>query len=380
MTTVELTPYRIDIPQTDLDDLADRLARTRWTAPLPGQPWDRGVPQPYLRELAEYWRTGYDWRAAEAELNAYPQFTTVIDGTNVHFLHIRSAEPGAFPLVLTHGWPGSVVEFLRVIGPLTDPVRHGSAAGDAFDLVIPSVPGFGFSGPLADTGWVSKRVARAWAELMRRLGYQRYGAQGGDLGAWVSPDLGRVDPEHVAGVHVNAATVGFIPLGPTTDEDLATLSDVEKHRLAEIEHFRTEEWGYNLLQSTRPETLAYALGDSPVGQLAWIAEKFRSWTGAEAVDRDHLLTNVMLYWLTGTAGTAADFYYEAAHSGWEFPAPSGVPTGVATFGRDVSIRRFAERSNVITQWTDYDEGGHFAAMETPDLLVEDIRTFFRPLR
>jgi len=379
---MSVTPFRIAVPEPVLERIWHKLADTRiGYAPDDDEGWRYGMDARYLAELVDYWRTRYDWRAEEARLNARPQFMAEVDGIPIHFYHIRGDEVRRpLPILLTHGWPGSVVEFLRVIGPLTDPVRHGGAAGDAFDLVIPSVPGFGFSGPLADTGWVSKRVARAWAELMRRLGYQRYGAQGGDLGAWVSPDLGRVDPEHVAGVHVNAATVGFIPLGPTTDEDLVALSDVEKQRLAEIEHFRTEEWGYNLLQSTRPETLAYALGDSPVGQLAWIAEKFRSWTGAEAVDRDHLLTNVMLYWLTGTAGTAADFYYEAAHSGWEFPAPSGVPTGVATFGRDVSIRRFAERSNVITQWTDYDEGGHFAAMEAPGLLVEDIRTFFRPLR
>jgi pimeloyl-ACP methyl ester carboxylesterase len=337
------------------------------------------------RHASEYWREQYDWRKSEAEINTYPQFLTSIDGVDVHFLHVRSPEPDAFPLLLTHGWPGSFVEFLDVIGPLTDPQAYGGDPGDAFDVVIPSVPGFGFSGPLADTGWTSKRVARAWAELMRRLRYDRYGAQGGDIGAIVAPDLGRVDPDHVGGAHVNAASVGFIPLGPVAEEDLAALTDTERRRLAKIEHFTTEEWGYNQLQSTRPETVAYALGDSPVGQLAWIVEKFKSWSSAtdrpeEAVDRDRMLTNITLYWLTGTAGTSANFYYEGSHTGeWEFPVPSGVPTGVTVFGQDVSIRRFAERSNVIRSGPN-EQGGHFAALETPELLTEDIRTFFRTLR
>jgi pimeloyl-ACP methyl ester carboxylesterase len=368
-----MTPFTIDIPRADLDDLAARLDRTRWTAPLPGTGWDRGIPAAALQELAHYWRRGYDWRAAEARLNAYPQFLSEIDGAAIHFVHARSPHPDAVPLVLTHGWPGSVFEFVDVIGQLTEPADPA----DAFHVVIPSVPGFGFS-TLPDIGWTSKRVARAWAELMARLGYDRYGAQGGDLGAWVSPDLGRVVPDHVVGVHVNAATVGFIPFGPVDDPD--SLTEVERGRLAKMEHFRTEEWGYNLLQSTRPATLAYALGDSPVGQLAWLGEKFHAWSGPKGVDRDHLLTNVSLYWFTRTAGTSANFYFESTHGGFEFPTPSGVPTGVAVFGEDVSIRRFAEQSNVVTHWSDFSEGGHFAALETPDLLVEDIRTFFRPLR
>jgi pimeloyl-ACP methyl ester carboxylesterase len=382
----EIRPYQVEIPQAQLDDLTDRLSRTRWTTPLPGPEWDRGVPQPYLKEIAEYWRDQYDWRKAEAEINTHPQFMTTIDGIAVHFLHVRSPEPDALPLLLTHGWPGSFVEFLDVIGPLTDPRAHGGDPSDAFHVVVPSVPGFGFSGPVTETGWTHKRIARAWAELMRRLGYDRYGAQGGDIGAIVAPDLGRVDREHVAGVHVNAASVGFIPLGPVSDEDLAALDDTERGRLAKIAHFTTEEWGYNQLQSTRPETVAYALGDSPVGQLAWVAEKFKAWSSAtdrpeDAVDRDRMLTNITLYWLTGTAGTSANLYYEGSHTGeWEFPVPSGVPTGVAVFGEDVSIRRFAERSNVITYWADYHQGGHFAAMETPDLFTEDVRTFFRTVR
>ena len=370
-----MKPFVIDIPATDLDDLAERLDRTRWTRPLPGpaDSWDRGIPREALRELAEYWRKGYDWRAAERRLNAYPQFTTGIDGAEIHFLHVRSPHEGALPLILTHGWPGSVVEFLDVIEPLTDP----DDPADAFHLVIPSIPGFGWS-TLGPEGWTSMRVARAWAELMERLGYRRYGAQGGDFGAWISPDLGRVAPDRVVGVHVNAASVGFIPFGPVDDPD--SLTDLERSRIAKIEHFRAEEWGYNLLQSTRPATLAYALGDSPVGQLAWIAEKFQAWSGPDGVDRDHLLTNVSLYWFTGTAGTSGDFYYAGTHAPFEFPVPSGVPTGVAAFGEDVAIRRYAEQSNVVTHWSDFAEGGHFAALETPDLLVSDVRTFFRGLR
>jgi epoxide hydrolase len=385
--TDDIRPFRIDVPQADLDDLADRLARTRWGTELPGTPWDRGVPLAYLRGLAEYWRTTYDWRKAEAALNELPQFTTTVDGTNVHFLHVRSPEPDALPLVLTHGWPGSVVEFLDVIGPLSDPRAHGGDPADAFHLVVPSIPGFGFSGPVTDPGWTTTRVAAAWAELMARLGYDRYGAQGGDMGAIIGPDLGRAAPDKVVGVHVNAASVGFIPLGPVEPEVLEALTPAEQQRMRRIEHFTTEEWGYNALQSTRPATVAHALTDSPAGQLAWIVEKFKSWTSADAalpedaVDRDRILTNVMLYWLTGTAGSSANLYYEGMHTGeWSIPTPSGVPTGVVVFGEDVAIRHFAEQGNTITHWTDHDTGGHFAALETPDLLVDDVRLFFRSLR
>jgi pimeloyl-ACP methyl ester carboxylesterase len=380
----QIRPFRIETPQADLDDLRDRLARTRWPSEVPGQGWSRGVPLGYLRELAGYWRTGYDWREHEASLNELPQFVTTIDGANVHFLHVRSPEPDALPLIVTHGWPGSIVELLDIIEPLTDPRSNGGDRADAFHLVIPSIPGFGLSGPTGDPGWTHQRIARAFAELMSRLGYTRYGAQGGDVGAQVSPDLGRVDPDRVVGVHVNAASVGFMPFPPVDDAELAELSDSERARVERIAEFLDDEFGYASIQSTRPQTLAYALTDSPVGQLAWIIEKFQGWThGSEvpedAVDRDRILTNVMLYWLTGTAGSAAHLYYEGKHSG-EWPAPSGVPTGVAVFAEDISIRRYAEQSNKIVHWSDFDRGGHFAAMETPDLLIADIRAFFRPLR
>jgi pimeloyl-ACP methyl ester carboxylesterase len=386
-TDAEIRPFRIDVPQADLDGLQDRLARTRWPDELPGVGWSRGVPLDYIKELAEYWRGGYDWRKWEAKLNENPQFTTAIDGQNIHFLHVRSHEPGALPLILTHGWPGSIVEFLDIIGPLTDPGAHGGDSADAFHVVAPSIPGFGFSGPTREAGWTEQRVAEAWAELMRRLGYERYGAQGGDVGAVVSPNLGRVAPDKVVGVHVNAATVGFMPFPPLEEAELDELSEIEKARVDRIGQFMGDMFGYAQIQSTRPQTLAYGLTDSPVGQLAWIVEKFKEWTHPAAglpensVVRDHMLTNVMLYWLTATAGSSARIYYEGAHAGgWGAPERSTVPTGVAVFAEDISIRRYAEREHNIVHWTDFDRGGHFAAMEQPDLLVGDVREFFRRVR
>ncbi|HEU4793006.1 MAG TPA: alpha/beta fold hydrolase [Nitrolancea sp.] len=385
-SSAEILPFRIAIPETDLDDLRDRLARTRWPDELPGVGWAYGVPLDYAKELAEYWRTGYDWRKHEAKLNEYSQFTTTIEGQNVHFLHVRSPEPDALPLIITHGWPGSVVEFLNVIGPLSDPEAHGGNSVDAFHLVIPSIPGYGFSGPTRDTGWTTARVARAWAELMSRLGYDHYGAQGGDWGAFVSPELGRVDPDHIIGVHVNAATMGFIPFGPVEPDELATFTDAEKVRLERLNRYMADGNAYFQIQATRPQTLAYGLTDSPVGQLAWIVEKFKEWTypSAElpetAIDRDQILTNVMLYWLTGTAGSSARTYYENMHSGAWGQTPGTTPTGVAVFAEDIAIRRYGERGNNIVHWSEFDRGGHFAAMEVPDLFVGDVREFFRRFR
>jgi epoxide hydrolase len=380
----EIRPFRIEVPETELDDLRQRLARTRWPDELPGVGWSRGVPLDYLKELAAYWRDRYEWRNHEARLNEFSQFTTTIDGTNLHYLHVRSPEPHALGLVLTHGWPGSIVEFLDVIGPLTIPRAHGADPADAFHVVIPSIPGFGFSGPTREPGWTERRVARAFAELMHRLGYERYGAQGGDVGAGISPDLGRVDPDHVIGVHVNAATVGFMPFPPLQEAELAELTDAEKARVERIARYLADEFGYAQIQSTRPQTLSYGLTDSPVGQLAWIVEKFQGWTHdsevpEDAVDRDQMLTNVMLYWLTRTAGSAANIYYEGMHSG-QWPEPSSTPTGVAVFAEDISIRRYAEQTNNIVHWSEFDRGGHFAAMEAPDLLVGDVREFFRRFR
>jgi pimeloyl-ACP methyl ester carboxylesterase len=382
----EVRPFRIEVPDVDLADLRSRLVRTRWADELSGVGWRYGVAKGYLQELAQYWADGYDWRAWEARLNRWPQFTTTIDGQLVHFLHVRSPEPGALPLVLLHGWPGSVVEFLELIGPLSDPRAHGGDPADAFDVVVPSLPGFGFSGPTSETGWTTARMARACAELMHRLGYERYGAQGGDFGAMIGPELGRSSPAHVVGVHVNAAAVGFIPFHTPGPAEQATLTDVEKERLARLGHFLSEGNGYFQIQATRPQTIAYALADSPVGQLAWVVDKFKEWSHPSdqlpehSIPRDQMLTNVMLYWLTGTAGSSARFYYENMRSGpWGAPA-SRVPTGVAVFAEDVAIRRYAEAANNIVHWSDFDRGGHFAAMEVPELLIADVREFFRRLR
>lgn len=380
-----ITPFRIDIPQSDLDDLHRRLDVTRWPAPLPGDDWDTGVPTGWLRELVAYWRNDYDWRAAERGLNEFPQFTTEIDGQLIHFLHVRSPEPDALPLILTHGWPGSIVEFLDLIGPLTDPRAHGGDPADAFHVVIPSLPGFGFSGPVTEAGWTVERIATAWAELMSRLGYERFGVQGGDIGAAVSPEVGRVAPQRVAGVHVNGGVGDFLPLR-LAEEELATLTDLERDRVRRTEAFMQEEFGYISIQSTRPQTLAYGLVDSPVGQLAWIMDKFREWTHPRTVDpdqiidRDRLLTNVMLYWLTGTAGSAAYVGY-AQDAPWGVEKQnSGVPTGVIVFAHDAAIRKYAGTADTITRWIDVDRGGHFAALEEPVLLTTDIREFFRDLR
>jgi epoxide hydrolase len=383
---MSIQPFTISIPQADLDDLHARLARTRWPDELPGVGWSYGVALGYLKELAEYWRTSYDWRAWEARLNQFPQFTTAIDGQNIHFMHVRSPEPDALPLILTHGWPGSIVEFLEVIGPLSNPRAYGGDPADAFHLVIPSLPGFGFSGPTHTPGWGTDRIAKAWAELMRQLGYERYGAQGGDFGAMVAPALGRIAPGQVVGVHVNAATVGFIPYGEVSQDEQASFTDTEKGRLERLGRFMSEGSGYFQIQATRPQTLAYALSDSPAGQLAWVVDKFKEWTHPAselpevAIDREHMLTNVMLYWLTGTAGSSARIYYENMHSGSWGEQPGPTPTGVAVFAEDIAIRSYAERGNNIVHWSDFERGGHFAAMEVPDLLVSDIQTFFHGFR
>jgi epoxide hydrolase len=385
-------PFRIAISQRDLDDLHERLDRTRWPDELPGVGWAYGVPRDYLRELARYWRHDYDWRSAEAELNQWPQFITTIDGANIHFAHFRSPEPDATPLLMTHGWPGSIVEFAGVVGPLTDPRAHGGDPADAFHLVLPSIPGFGLSGPTTQTGWEFKRVAAAFALLMERIGYERYGVQGGDWGSIISRELGRTRPDRVIGVHLNLLPNSFQPQEPDPHE-LAALSPNERERtLASWERIKAwsrERQGYADIQATRPQTLAYSLTDSPVGQLAWIVEKFKEWTDSkdcpeDAVDRDQMLTNVMLYWLTGTAGSSARIYYERAHADYwgKPPEPSTAPTALAVFPQDnfIPLRHIADRTNNIVQWTEHDRGGHFAAMEQPGLLVNDIQRFFRTLR
>jgi microsomal epoxide hydrolase len=380
--------FKIEIPQGDIDDLHRRIAATRWPDELPSVGWERGVPLGYLRELADYWRGGFDWRAAEAALNLFPQYLTEIDGQTVHFLHVRSPEPDAQPLLITHGWPGSFTEFAGIIGPLTDPRSYGADPSTAFHLVIPSLPGYGFSSPLGGTGWDVPRIAAAWGELMRQLGYDSYGVHGGDAGSVISIQLGRAFPDRVIGAHVNMLMT--FPSGDPAE--MADLSETDMGRLGKLARFDGELSGYMKVQATRPQTLAYSLEDSPVGLLAWIAEKFREWTDPssapqDAVSRDALLTNVSVYWFTRTAGSAAQ-YYEGAEGVRQMaagilPPPPTVPVGVAVFPHDifVPIRRFADRDlPTISHWTEFDRGGHFAALEQPQLLTDDIRAFFRSLK
>jgi epoxide hydrolase len=353
-----MQPFRIDVPQSDLDDLGERLDRTRWPQEIPGAGWEYGVPVSYVRELADHWRHRYDWRAAEARLNAYPQFVTEIDGQRVHFLHVRSPRPDALPLILTHGWPGSVAEFLDVLDPLSQD----------FHLVVPSLPGFGFSGPTTERGWNLDRIARAWAELMRRLGYPRYGAAGNDWGSAIAPELGRVAPGAVAGVHVTQLWAD--PLGEPGELDDPT--DDEKAAMAGLAWFTENLDAYQRVQAQQPQSLAFGLTDSPAGLLAWHCLIYRG-----GVDADYLLTNVMMHWLTGTVASAMRIYRESGLTP-RHTAPTTLPIGVAQFRDDYApIRRLVprEHSNVVS-WNVYDEAGHFAAHQAPDLLVTDMRAFF----
>ncbi len=379
MTDTTITPFHIDIPQEDLGELNFRLARTRWTDALPGVGWSYGVDRDYLIDLAEYWRTGYDWREHEARLNKVPQFVTEIDGQTVHFMHVRSPEPDATPLIVTHGWPSTPADFLDILGPLTDPRAYGGDPSDAFHVVAPSVPGFGFSGPTHETGWDVPRVARAWATLMERLGYERYGAQGGDYGSLIAPALGRVAPDQVIGVHVNALADAATASG--SGRELADLSEADRAKAIANQMWWYGHNGYATQMALRPQTIAYALNDSPVGQLAWNLEWFVDWdptaTDQSPIDRDTVLTDVSTYWLTGTAGSAARIYRESGASWGSKPEPSGVPTGVANFRGDRAVRGLAEAANAVVRWKEYPVGGHFASLQAPAELVTDIREFFR---
>jgi pimeloyl-ACP methyl ester carboxylesterase len=375
-----IDPFQIVVPQAEVDDLRNRLRNIRWPRELPSYAWERGVPVEYLQRVVGRWLE-YDWREWEARLNGFPQFTTRIDGQTIHFLHLRSPEPEALPLVLTHGWPGSIAEFLDVLGPLTDPRAYGADPADAFHVVAPSVPGHGFSVPLEDPGWNHLRIARAWAELMSRLGYTQYGAQGGDTGSVVSPLLGRIDPDHVVGVHIN----GGLAFPAAEPGDFDNLSAGDQAKLDAANRLRLTGTGYAELQSTKPQTVSFGLSDSPVGQLAWVLEKFQEWTDParplpeDAVGLDHLLTDVSIYWFTNTSATSANLYYENRHAEPD-PGRGEVPTGVAVFPTDPAMRHILEREHNITRWAEYERGGHFAAMEAPDLLTEDIRAFFHELR
>lgn len=387
----EIRPFRIAVDEDALDDLHRRLAATRWPPPVGDDDWSRGVPVGYLRRLADHWATTFDWRAQEIRLNSLPQFTTRVDGQVVHFFHVRSAVPRALPLLLTHGWPSSPVEFLRLVGPLTDPVAYGGEAADAFDLVIPSLPGYGFSTPVTSPGWGNLfRVAQAWAELMRRLGYARYAAHGTDVGSGVTGLLGLVDPEHVVGLHLTGVVPSF-PFGPPIDPTGLAVDD--RRRADRFNARQTDDLGYLHLQATRPQTLAYGLHDSPVAQLAWVVEKFREWTDPahdlpeDAVDLHQLLTTVSLFWFTGAGASAAHAIYEGMQAYRQLAARPddggrseehvGPPTAYAVFAADDGIRKLVDPTGRAA-WHDYDRGGHFPAMEVPDLLVGDLRRHFGP--
>jgi len=380
-------PFRIDVPEAELDDLRERLKAARWPGRETVDDWSQGVPLDYIRELCAHWAAGYDWRATEARLNALPGYRTELDGLGIHLLHVRSPHPGALPLVMTHGWPGSIVEFLKVIGPLTDPGAHGGDSADAFHVVCPSLPGYGFSDKPQLPGWGVERIAAAWAELMARLGYERYGAQGSDWGTSISTRIGQKDAEHVAGIHL---TPPLAPPDPATFDDL---TDGERAALASLEHAAQWESGYSKEHATRPQTIGYALADSPVALCAWIVEKFLAWTDCgghpeNVLTRDELLDNLMLYWLPRTGASSARLYWESIRQVDELitgPVHDivEVPTGCSIFPKELQrpSRRWAEkRFRDIRHWNELDRGGHFAAFEQPELFVDELRSFFRTVR
>jgi len=377
----EITPFRVAIPDGDLDDLRQRLRRTRWAEPSTVADWSQGVPLDYLQALCGHWAEDYDWRARERRLNAFAQFRTPIDGLGIHFLHVRSPEPDALPLILTHGWPGSIVEFMEVIGPLSDPAAHGGDRRDAFHVVAPSLPGYGWSDKPSTPGWGIERIAAAWAALMARLGYERYGAQGGDWGSAITGALGRLDPDHIAGVHVNMVVAQPPPDQRDFDEE-------EREALGAMTHYMASESGYSKQQGTRPQTLGYGLCDSPAGQCAWILEKFWAWADCggdpvAAFGADRLLDNIMLYWLPATPASSGRLYWENAQRTGSWGDPVRVPAGASLFPKEImrAPRHWAERTYTdLRSWSVLDRGGHFAAFEQPELFVGEVRDFFRLVR
>jgi epoxide hydrolase len=380
-------PFRIDVPEAELDDLRERLRAARWPERETVDDWSQGVPLDYLRELCAYWADGYDWRRAEARLNLLPGYRTEIDGLGIHLLHVRSPHSNALPLVMTHGWPGSIIEFLKVIEPLTDPAARGGDPADAFHVVCPSLPGYGFSDKPDRPGWGVDRIAAAWTELMARLGYERYGAQGSDWGTSVSALIGQRDPDHVAGVHL------IPPLAPPDPATFDDLTDAERAALASLEHAAEWESGYSTEHATRPQTIGYALADSPVALCAWIIEKFWAWTDCDGhpenvLTRDELLDNIMLYWLPRTGASSARLYWESIRQVNELISGPvhdvvEVPTGCSIFPKELQrpSRRWAQkRFPDIRHWNELDRGGHFAAFEQPELFVDELRCFFRQVR
>jgi epoxide hydrolase len=383
----EVTEFRIEVAEAELDELRARLRGTRWPEHETVTDWSQGVPLEYVQELCGYWADGYDWRATEARLNALPQYRTQIDRLGIHFLHVRSAHADALPLVITHGWPGSIVEFLKVIGPLTDPAAHGGDPADAFHVVCPSLPGYGFSDKPDGPGWGVERIATAWTRLVARLGYERYGAQGSDWGTSISASMAQQDPERVAGIHL------MPPLAPPDPATFDDLTDRERAALASLEHSDEWESGYSKEQATRPQTIGYSLVDSPAGLCAWIVEKFWAWTDCDGhpenvLTRDELLDNVMLYWLSAAGASSARLYWESIRqvNEWisgESEDTVSAPTGCSIFPKELQrpSRRWAERRFPdIRYWNEPARGGHFAAFEQPELFVDEVRAFFRLVR
>ncbi len=376
----QVIPFEINIPDAQIDDLKERLARTRWPDAETVDDWSQGVPLAYMKEVCEYWRKDYDWVERERRLNRFPQFKTSLEGLDIHFIHVKSPEEDALPLVITHGWPGSIVEFQKVIGPLSDPVAHGGRAEDAFHVVCPSLPGYGFSDKPTGTGWGVEKIADTWAALMARLGYDRYAAQGGDWGAMVTSCIGAQDPAHCLGIHLNMA------IAPPTPESMDDLSELEQSALAGMQHYNDKDSGYSKQQSTRPQTLGYALVDSPAGQAAWILEKFWSWTDCNghpenALTRDEMLDNIMLYWLPATAASSARLYWESFNSPPMMEIT--VPVGVSVFPHEIfkASKRWCEaRYGNLVYYNVLEKGGHFAAFEQPELFVEEVRAAMRPIR
>jgi pimeloyl-ACP methyl ester carboxylesterase len=381
-----IQPFTIDVSDAVLSDLKRRLAATRWPDEVADASWDYGSNLAYMKSVAEYWSTGYDWRRQEAALNRLPQYRAALDGFHIHFVHVRGKGPSPFPLVITHGWPGSFIEMVKILPLLTDPAAHGGKAEDAFDVIVPSLPGYGFSDKPRERGMEPGQIAALWARLMRELGYSRFGAQGGDWGSVVSLALGLEHAERIAGIHLNYLAGRFL-LGGTLNQPQK--DEVADAYLAELRGWFDEEGGYSHVHATRPQTLGYGLNDSPVGLAAWIIEKFRTWSDCggdpESVfTRDELLTNVMIYWVTETIHSSTRLYYETRQRPLQLSAAKRIvpPVAVTVFPKEIAMppRTLAERALNITRWTMMPRGGHFAAMEEPELLAEDIREFFRPLR
>ena len=380
MSSATIRPFHVAASDEELADLRRRLQATRWPDAEPVDDWSQGIPLAYVQEVCRYWASDYDWRAREERINAWPQFITAVDGLDIHFLHVRSPHANAVPLVITHGWPGSIVEFLDIVGPLADPTAHGGDAADAFHVVCPSLPGYGFSGKPSATGWGAERIADAWSELMQQLGYDRYVAQGGDWGSLVTTWIGIRDPEHCRGIHLN------MPIAPPDPDTFNELTEREQAAIQGFEHYEQWDSGYSKQQSTRPQTLGYGLVDSPAGQAAWILEKFWAWTDCDghpenALSRDQLLDNVMLYWLPRTAASSARLYWESFRN---VPFdPVRVPVGCSIFPKEIfrTSKRWAEkRFGELMHWNELDRGGHFAAFEVPETYIDEVRACFRKVR